>query len=307
MIPVKPTLLVLAAGMSSRYGGTSKQTDGMGPQGETLLDYSVADANRANFGRVVFVIRKEAEAAFRAAVVSRLEKILPVDLAYQDLHDLPPGFSCPAERTKPWGTGHAVLAAREVIEEPFAVINADDFYGRDSFAQLGSFLQTPHLSQQPCRACMVGFVLANTLSEHGKVARGLCTVREDGLLARVEELTDIYKTPTGAENRPEGGAHRPLQGTELVSMNMWGFTPEIFSGLQEQFVAFLQAQAANPKAEYYIPLGIDGLIRAGMEQCRVLPTASRWFGVTYQNDKPFVQGELQKLVAAGEYPNPLWS
>ncbi len=302
-----PTLLVLAAGMSTRYGGTSKQTDGMGPQGETLLDYSVADAKRAGFGRVVFVIRKEAEGAFRAAVVTRLEKILPVDLAYQDLQDLPAGFHCPPERTKPWGTGHAVLAARQAIEEPFAVINADDFYGRDSFAQLGAFLQTPGLSQQPCRACMVGFVLANTLSEHGKVARGLCTVRPDGLLSAVEELTDIYKTPQGAENRPEGGMNRSLQGSELVSMNMWGFTPEIFSGLQEQFIAFLQTRGVSPKAEFYIPLGIDGLIRAGMEQCRVLPTASRWFGVTYQDDKPFVQGELRKLIEAGEYPNPLWS
>jgi UTP-glucose-1-phosphate uridylyltransferase len=306
-MPISPTLLVLAAGMSSRYGGTSKQTDGMGPQGETLLDYSVADAKRAGFGRVVFVIRKEAEAAFRAAVVSRLEKILPVDLAYQDLQDLPAGIQCPPERTKPWGTGHAVLAARDVIAEPFAVINADDFYGRDSFAQLGNFLQTPDLAQQTCRACMVGFVLANTLSDHGKVARGLCDVQANGLLSSVEELTDIWKTPAGAENRPEAAPPRSLQGSELVSMNMWGFTPDIFTGLQTHFASFLQANASSPKAEYYIPLGIDGLIQAGQEQCRVLPTASRWFGVTYQNDKPIVQAELLKLIQAGEYPNPLWS
>ncbi len=302
-----PTLLVLAAGMSSRYGGTSKQTDGMGPSGETLLDYSVADAKRAGFGRVVFVIRQEAETAFRDAVVQRLEKVLPVDLAYQDLHDLPAGFSTPAERAKPWGTGHAVLAARRIIQEPFAVINADDFYGRDSFAQLGAFLQTPHLAAEKCRSCMVGFVLANTLSEHGKVARGLCDVQENGLLRSVEELTDIYKTSTGAQNRPEGGATRDLLGTELVSMNMWGFTPEIFTGLEAEFGKFLQARAADPKAEYYIPLGIDGLIQAGAEQCRVLPTNSRWFGVTYQGDKPLVQAELLQLVNAGTYPHPLWS
>ena len=305
--PIAPTLLVLAAGMSSRYGGKSKQTDAMGPQGETLLDYSVFDAKRAGFGRVVFVIRREAEEVFRERVVSRLEPILPVDLAFQDRDDLPAGFTTPAERTKPWGTGHAVLAAREVIEEPFAVINADDFYGRDSFAQLGAFLQTPQLSLQRCRASMVGFVLRNTLSEHGKVARGICTVQPDGLLSAVEEMTDIYKTASGAENRTEGQVPHPLTGSELVSMNMWGFTPEIFGGLQEQFVAFLQANASNPKAEYYIPLGIDGLIRTGMEQCRVLPTASRWFGVTYQDDKPLVQTELLKLVESGEYPNPLWS
>jgi hypothetical protein len=202
-----------------------------------------------------------------------------------------------------------VLAARDIINEPFAVINADDFYGRDSFAQLGAFLQTPALSAQACRACMVGFVLANTLSEHGKVARGLCDVAADGMLKSVEELTDIYQTGTmgTAENRPEAAPARPLQGTELVSMNMWGFTPEIFAGLQEQFVHFLETSASNPKAEYYIPLGIDRLIQAGKEQCRVLPTSSRWFGVTYQNDKPVVQAELLKLVSAGVYPNPLWS
>jgi dTDP-glucose pyrophosphorylase len=302
-----PTLLVLAAGMSSRYGGKSKQTDGMGPAGETLLDYSVSDAKRAGFGRVVFVIRREAEAAFREVVVSRLERQLPVDLAYQDRDDLPGGYQTPESRTKPWGTGHAVLAARDLIQEPFAVINADDFYGRDSFAQLGAFLQTPGLSDQPCRTCMVGFVLRNTLSEHGKVARGICTVREDGLLSRVEEMTDIYQTATGAENRAEGIPPHPLTGSELVSMNMWGFTPEIFTGLQAQFLTFLQTHHDSSKAEYYIPLGIDLLIQSGQEQCRVLPTASRWFGVTYQEDKPMVQAALRQLVSQGDYPNPLWA
>lgn len=305
--PVAPTLLVLAAGMSSRYGGQSKQTDAMGPQGETLLDYSVFDAKRAGFGRVVFVIRRDAEAVFRERVVSRLETVLPVDLAFQDRDDLPKGFSTPVDRLKPWGTGHAVLAARDVIKEPFAVINADDFYGRDSFAQLAQFLQTPQLNQQSCRACMVGFVLKNTLSEHGKVARGLCSVRPDGLLEGVEELTDIYKTETGAENRAEGKSPRALSGSELVSMNMWGFTPEIFTGLQDQLVQFLQENGQSLKAEFYIPLGVDGLIRAGSEQVRVLTTASRWFGVTYQQDKPLVQAELLKLVTGGEYPNPLWT
>lgn len=304
---MSPTLLVLAAGMSSRYGGKSKQTDGMGPDGETLLDYSVYDAKRAGFGRVVFVIRKEAEEAFRERVVSRLEKVLPIDLAYQAMDDLPGGFTVPADRAKPWGTGHAVLAARDIIHEPFGVINADDFYGRDSFAQLAAFLTTPELNSQSCRASMVGFVLKNTLSEHGKVARGLCDVGSDSKLASVEELTDIYKTSAGAENRPEAQPTRPLSGAELVSMNMWGFTPEIFTGLQEQFVEFLKEKAGEPKAEYYIPLGVDRLIQAGKEQVVVLPTASRWFGVTYQEDKPIVQAELKKLVETGEYPQPLWT
>ncbi len=304
---ISPTLLVLAAGMSSRYGGQSKQTDGMGPQGETLLDYSVFDAKRAGFGRVVFVIRREAEAAFRERVVSRLEPQLPVSLVWQDLQDLPPGFSLPAGRQKPWGTGHAVLAARKEIREPFAVINADDFYGRDSFARLATFLRAPNLSQQPCRCSMVGFILRNTLSEHGKVARGLCQVDASGFLSSVEELTDIYKAAQGGENRPPEQPIRPLSGNEIVSMNMWGFTPAIFAGLEEQFARFLRESTNLATAEYYIPLGIDWLIQAGQEQVRILPTESRWFGVTYQQDKPKVQSELLKLVESGIYPNPLWS
>lgn len=303
---MSPTLLVLAAGMSTRYGGKSKQTDAMGPHGETLLDYSVFDARRAGFGRVVFVIRREGESDFRERVVRRLETQLPISLAYQEMNDLPEGRSCPAERAKPWGTGHAVLAAREEIREPFAVINADDFYGRDSFAQLAAFLKKPGLSAAACRCAMVGFVLRNTLSEHGRVARGLCTVNDNGFLESVEELTDIYKTPYGAENRTADQAARPLTGAEIVSMNMWGFTPEIFGGLMQGFRDFLARLSGNSKAEYYIPLGIDGLIRSGAESVRVLPTSSRWFGVTYQEDKPQVQSELLQLVRSGEYPEPLW-
>jgi hypothetical protein len=302
-----PTLLVLAAGMSSRYGGTSKQTDGMGPNGETLLDYSVYDAKRAGFGRIVFVIRREAEAPFREKVVRRLEQAVPISLAYQDATDLPAGFTTPLQRTKPWGTGHAVLAARNEINEPFAVINADDFYGRDSFAQMAAFLTTPGLNQAKCRCASMGFTLKNTLSEHGKVARGICRVGAGGLLESVTEMTDIYKTATGAENRPADGPNASLTGEEIVSMNMWGFTPELFGGLMEQFEVFLQNKIGDLKAEYYIPLGVDALIHQGREQIRVLPTSSRWFGVTYQEDKPLVQRELLKLVESGEYPTQLWA
>lgn len=302
---VPPTLLVLAAGMSSRYGGASKQTDAMGPCGETLLDYSVWDAKAAGFGRIVFVIRREGEDAFRERVVSRLESHLPMTLAYQDMTDLPEAFTCPEDRRKPWGTGHAVLAARQVVNEPFCVINADDYYGRDSFQVMADHLRRPDLDGPPAEWSMVGFQLKNTLSEHGKVARGLCGVR-DGMLTGVEELTDIFRTAEGAENRPDGKAARPLTGAETVSLNMWGFTPGVFADFEESFAAFLTSNGNNPKAEFYIPLGVDVAIRQGKAVCRVLPTTSQWFGVTYQEDKPRVVAAIQALVNAGVYPSPLW-
>ncbi|RYD34662.1 MAG: nucleotidyltransferase [Verrucomicrobiaceae bacterium] len=310
-----PTLLVLAAGMSSRYGGQSKQTDTMGPHGETLLDYSVFDAKRAGFGRVVFIIRKEGEAVFRERVVSRLEPHLPVALVYQDLADLPEGFALPEGRVKPWGTGHAVLAARHEIREPFCVINADDFYGRTSFAAMADFLRRPAATtgaeevagQEPHRFSMVGFQLRKTLSEYGRVARGICgTGTTDRMLRSVEEMTDIYRTPGGAENRPEGGPVRPLTGDETVSMNFWGFTPAVFDSFTRSFARFLQTRLHDPKAEFYIPLGVDDVIESGEATCEVLPTDGQWFGVTYQDDKPRVRQALRAIVEAGEYPAPLW-
>jgi hypothetical protein len=303
--PVAPTLLILAAGMSSRYGGGSKQTDAMGPCCETLLDYSVYDSRMAGFGRIVFVIRREGEAAFRERIVSRLEKHIPVALVYQDMTDLPEGFAVPGDREKPWGTGHAVWAARHEVREPFCVINADDFYGRDSFKVMADFLQRPDLDGVPCQWSMVGFQLRNTLSDHGKVARGLCNVR-DGLLTGVEELTDIYKTADGAENRPPGQPVRTLTGTETVSLNMWGFTPALFAQFGAALAAFLRENGTNPKTEFYIPLGVDIAIREGKAVCRILPTASQWFGVTYQDDKPRVVAAVKALVDADEYPSPLW-
>lgn len=303
--PPAPALLILAAGMSSRYGGTSKQTDGMGPSGETLLDYSVYDAKRAGFGRIVFVIRREGEAAFREKVVSRLEPHLPVALVYQEMMDLPAGFTPPADRQKPWGTGHAVWAARHEIREPFCVINADDYYGRDSFRVMADYLRRPDLDGPPAAWSMVGFQLRNTLSEHGKVARGLCSV-SDGLLTGVEELTDIRRTPEGAENRPEGRPVRPLTGLETVSLNMWGFTPSLFGEFGESFAGFLRASGTQPKAEFYIPLGVDLAIGKGAATCRVLPSDSQWFGVTYQEDRPRVVAAVKALVDSGDYSTPLW-
>lgn len=301
-----PTLLVLAAGMSSRYGGQSKQTDTLGPHGETLLDYSVFDALRAGFGRVVFIIRREGEAVFRERVVRRLEAHLPVDLVYQDIHDLPAGFQSPADRAKPWGTGHAVLAARDAIREPFCVINADDFYGREAFSAMAAFLTTPP-APGPMPLAMCGYELRRTLSEHGKVARGVCTTSPAGLLVRVEELTDIFKTENGAENRPAGQSVQPLTGHETVSMNMWGFQPGVFPAFMDGLAAFLEKNLHDPKAEYYIPLAVDRLLQNGTATCAVLPTAAQWFGVTYQEDKPRVQAALREIVADGTYSSPLWA
>lgn len=303
---MSPALLVLAAGMSTRYGGQSKQTDAMGPHGETLLDYSVFDAKRAGFGRVVFIIRREAEAVFRERVVSRLEPHLPVSLVYQDLTDLPEGFTIPSSRTKPWGTGHAVLAARAEITEPFCVINADDFYGREAFAAMARFLTRPRPGTGPLPLAMCGYELRRTLSEHGKVARGLCTTTPDGLLTKVEELTDIYVTPAGAENRPPDASARVLTGQETVSMNMWGFQPEVFPAFTAGLAEFLNVHLLDPKAEYYIPLAVDRLLQARTATCAVLPTSAQWFGVTYQDDKPRVQAALQAIVANGTYTSPLW-
>jgi len=304
--PVSPTLLILAAGMSSRYGGASKQTDTMGPCGETLLDYSVYDAKAAGFGRIVFIIRREGETAFRERVVARLEPHIPVALVYQDSTDLPAGFTPPADRRKPWGTGHAVWAARHEVREPFCVINADDYYGRDSFRVMADYLRRPDLDGPPFAWSMVGFQLRNTLSEHGKVARGICRV-ENGLLRSVEEMTAIYRTDSGAENRPPDGPVVPLTGSETVSLNMWGFTPALFAEFEASLAEFLTQKAGDLSAEYYIPLGVDIAIRQGKAVCRVLPTESQWFGVTYQEDKPRVVAAVQSLVDAGEYPSLLWS
>lgn len=306
-----PALLVLAAGMSSRYGGKSKQTDGMGPADETLLDYSVFDALAAGFSRVVFIIRREGESEFRDRVVRRLEPHLPVDLVFQDPNDLPEGFSTPDTRQKPWGTGHAVWAARHAIHEPFCVINADDYYGTASFAAMGAFLRSLPPAQDPAQGpapwSMVGFPLRNTLSEHGRVARGLCSVNPSGLLSSVEELTDIYRTPSGAENRTPDSPPRPLSGDETVSMNMWGFTPSVFDAFGAEFSRFLAASVSSPSAEFYIPLGVDAAIRSGAATCRVLPTDSQWFGVTWPDDRPRVVTAIQALVDSGHYRSPLWS
>ncbi|MBQ3343010.1 MAG: nucleotidyltransferase [Kiritimatiellae bacterium] len=297
---MKPTLVVLAAGMGSRYGGL-KQVDPVGPSGEAILDYSVFDAVRGGFGKVVFVIRHDFEAEFREKVGSKYEGMVPVEYCFQDIADIPAPYSVPEGRTKPWGTAHATRAARAAVSEPFAVINADDFYGRDAFAKLGAFLS----DAKPMHFAMVGYRLDLTLSENGSVARGICDVSGDGTLRGVTEMTKLVRAGDVAENResPEAPVTVPLDAR--VSMNLWGFTPELFDELERLFPEWLAANGALPKSEWYIPFVVDELIHAGRADCRVLPTDSRWFGVTYREDKPFVVAEIAKLVAAGEYPGSL--
>ncbi|MFM7182615.1 MAG: NDP-sugar synthase [Verrucomicrobiales bacterium] len=301
----KPTLMVLAAGMGSRYGGL-KQMDPMGPNGETVLDYSVFDALRGGFGRVVFVIRRDFEQAFRDGVGAKFCDRVPVEYAFQSLDDLPSGFTVPDGREKPWGTAHAIRAARDLVNGPFAVINADDFYGRDAYVQLGQFLSEPRDETTKGHFAMVGFELRRTLSDFGSVARGICRANAEGYLESVVEMTKIFKTNTGAENREDGAAPIPLTGGELVSMNMWGFTPALVPLLESKFIEFLSAKGRELKSEAYIPMVVDELIREGKADTRMLPTSSEWFGVTYREDKPQVMASIARLIEAGEYPANLW-
>ena len=300
---MKPTLVVLAAGMGSRYGGL-KQVDPVGPSGEAILDYSVFDAVRAGFGKVVFIIRKDFEAEFKEKVGKKYEGLVSVDYCYQDLNDLPAPYTFPEGRTKPWGTAHATRAARDVVKEPFAVINADDFYGRDAMAQLGKFLSA--VDPASLHFAMVGYRLDLTLSENGSVARGICDVAADGTLKGVTEMTKLVKAGDMAENREDEANPVKVPLDARVSMNCWGFTPQLFTELEARFVKFLAERGKEMKSEWYIPFVVDELIKEGKADCKVLPTDSSWFGVTYREDKPFVTGEIAKLVAAGEYPSKLF-
>ena len=303
---MKPTLVVLAAGMGSRYGGL-KQVDPVGPSGEAILDYSVFDAIRGGFGKIVFIIRKDIEEAFRAQVGAKYEGVIPVEYAFQDLADIPAPHKVPEGRTKPWGTAHAVRSARNVVKEPFAVINADDFYGRDAFARLGAFLNTEAQRHgDKMNLAMVGYRLDRTLSENGSVARGICEIAANGTLRGVTEMTKLVKAGDAAENREDEANPVKVPLDARVSMNCWGFTPKLFDELEERFQKFLAARGTELKSEWYIPFVVDELIREGKASCTVLPTDSSWFGVTYRGDKPFVVGEIKKLVDAGEYPATLF-
>ena len=297
------TLVVLAAGMGSRYGGL-KQIDPMGPSGETILDYSVFDALRAGFSKVVFIIRPDFEADFRNNVSSKFEHLVDVEYAFQTLDKLPSGWSVPAGREKPWGTTHAILCAADVVKENFAVINADDFYGQESYAVLNEELSG--IDSFANTFSMVGFTLRNTLSDHGSVARGVCTTSENGLLTHIDEMTNLSREGSGALYKREDGSVLNLTGDEPVSMNMWGFTPRLFDHLDRVFQEFLRESGTELKSECFIPLTVGQLITEKHVTCKVLRSNSTWFGVTYKEDKEIVQGSIAALVEKGKYPQSLW-
>ena len=299
---MKPTLFVLAAGMGSRYGGL-KQIDGLGPSGETIMDYSVYDALRAGFGKVVFVIRKDFEEAFREVVISKYADKVPCEVCFQSVDCVPEGCTYNPERTKPWGTNHAVLMAKDLIKEPFAVINADDFYGRDSFQVLADYLKS--VEGTTGKYCMVGYRVANTLSENGSVSRGVCATDENGYLTDVVERTKIEKVGDKIIYT-EDGVDTEIAPNSPVSMNMWGFTPEYFGYVEKAFVEFLKTRGQELKSEFYIPTLVNDMIRNGEATCKVLDTTSKWFGVTYAEDRPQVVMKINNLVKEGVYPEKLF-
>ena len=303
---MKPTLLLLAAGMGSRYGGL-KQLDGLGPNGETIMDYSIYDAIKAGFGKIVFVIRKDFEEDFRKKILAKYEGHIPAELVFQSLDALPAGFTVPVGREKPWGTNHAVMMAKDVIKEPFCVINCDDFYNRDSFMVIGKFL-----SELPAGAknkyAMVGFRVGNTLSENGTVARGVCATDAEGHLTTVVERTEVMRVNGAVSYKDEGGKWVAIADNTPVSMNMWGFTPDYFEHSEAYFKAFLSdpKNMENLKAEFFIPLMVNKLINEKTATVKVLDTTSKWFGVTYSADRAGTVARIQSLIDEGVYPSKLF-
>lgn len=303
---MKPTLLLLAAGMGSRYGGL-KQLDGLGPNGETIMDYSIYDAIKAGFGKIVFVIRKDFEDDFRQKVLSKYEGHIPAEVCFQAMDKLPEGFTVPEGRQKPWGTNHAVMMAKGLIHEPFCVINCDDFYNRDAYMVMGKFLsELPEGSKN--RYSMVGFRVGNTLSENGTVARGICSKNNEGHLTEVVERTEIMRVDGKVCYKDEEGKWVAVEDNTPVSMNMWGFTPDYFEYSDEYFKEFLSdaKNMENLKAEFFIPLMVNKLIHEGTATVKVLDTTSKWFGVTYAADRQATVDRIQKLIEEGVYPNQLF-
>ena len=300
---MKPTLFVLAAGMGSRYGGL-KQLDGVGPSNETIMDYSIFDAVNSGFGKLVFVIRKDFEDEFTKKIVKKYEKKIPVELVFQEPNMLPEGFTPNPERVKPWGTNHAVMMGKSVINEPFAVINADDFYGRESFKVLADYLTSLNKSEN--KYCMVGYRVGNTLSESGTVARGVCETDENDNLTGVVERTKVKRIDGKVSYQEDNGSWVSIEDNTPVSMNMWGFTPGYFKYSDEYFIKFLNDNQDNIKAEFFIPLLVNELIVNKKVTVKVLDTPSKWFGVTYAEDRPTVVSKLKELTEKGVYPTPLW-
>ncbi len=299
---MKPTLLILAAGMGSRYGGL-KQMDGLGPEGESIIDYSVFDAIRAGFGKVVFVIREDFAQAFKDQFEPRLKGKIETEYVYQSLDKVPQGFSIPQDRQKPWGTGHAMLMAKDVITTPFAIINADDFYGKNAYAQAVEFINN---SKNVNEYAMIGYALKNTLSDHGTVSRGVCAADANNHLTKVTERTKIGKEGDKIYFY-EDDHKEALTGEEPVSMNFWIFKPEFFNYLENGFKRFLDEKGSELKSEYYFNIAADNMVKAGEASVKIINTPAKWFGVTYQEDKPMVQASLTALHQKGEYPDGLWS
>jgi UTP-glucose-1-phosphate uridylyltransferase len=298
---MKPTLLILAAGMGSRYGGI-KQMDAFGPNGETIIDYSIYDAIQSGFGKIVFVIRKDFADSFKEIFESKLKDKVQTEYVMQEMDSYLDGFQLPVERAKPWGTSHAILCAKEVINEPFAVINADDFYGRDAFVKAYHFLTTNVATD---KYCIIGYDLENTLSENGSVSRGVCQVDKNYNLVSIIERTKIFPE----ENKIfyiENTQQIPLPEDSVVSMNFWGFDPNVFDFIQQLFRKFLQENATNPKAEFFIPIVADEFINQDKGNIKVIPTSAKWFGVTYKEDAPGVRENIQKLLTNNTYPQKLW-
>jgi UTP-glucose-1-phosphate uridylyltransferase len=300
---MKPTLLVLAAGMGSRYGGL-KQIDPVGENGETIIDFSIYDAVNAGFDRVVFVIRRDIEKEFREIIGRRYENKINVDYVFQQIEDIPDGFKVPAGRAKPWGTGHAILSARKLINNSFAVINGDDFYGSKSFFLLANFLDKTDISSN--EYAIVAYILKNTLSEHGSVSRGVCSVKDKYYLKDIIEYTKIQKAGEKIFTVDVNGQNIELGANEYVSMNMFGFTSGIFKYLESEFTGFLKKNADNPKSEFYIPTVVGTLIHNNLATVRVLQSDSTWLGITYQEDKDHVKKSIRNLIAGRQYPQKLW-
>lgn len=298
-----PTLVIMAAGMGSRYGGL-KQIDPVGPSGEIVLDYSVYDAIQAGFGKVVFIIRPDIETVFREKIAARFAGRIETAYAFQTLDKIPAPFRVPEGRVKPWGTGHAVLVARDQVDGPFAVLNADDFYGRDSFRVLADELRT--MAPDSAESCMIGFYIKNTISPHGGVTRAQCVVQE-GYLQSVIERFEIERGDDGIIRFNDSGRLVEMADDELTSMNMWGFSPRLFDFLEKEFVRFLEKEGGQLKSEYLLPTIVDQMIRTGATRVNVLPTDEKWMGVTYTDDKPLVMAGIRDLIARGLYPENLWA
>ena len=304
----KTTLVIMAAGIGSRFGGGIKQLTSFGPNGEIIMDYSIYDAIEAGFNKIVFVIRKDLENDFKEIIGKRIEGRIEVKYAFQELNDLPEGFSLPEGRTKPWGTGQAILACKGLVQEPFAVLNADDYYGKDAFLLVHDYLV--NMDTEPggkFDICMAGFILKNTLSDNGGVTRGICRLNENKELVGVEETKNIVKTAEGAAVLQEDGTFVPIDAKRLVSMNMWGFSPDFINELEKGFKKFLSEISGNElKAEYLLPTIVDHLMKEERANVAVLKTKDKWFGVTYREDVPTVVAEFKKLLEDGVYPEQLW-